>query len=43
MTEQEKVEIIAYRFKRAIDTYNEVHLHIGNKLYATAINRLYYS
>ena len=43
MTEQEKIEIIAYRIKRANDTYNEVQLHLNNKLYSTAINRLYYA
>jgi len=40
---ERKDELVAYRMKRAKETYNEIHLHIDNKLYHTAGSRLYYS
>ena len=43
MTENEKLEMISYRIKRARDTFQEVQLHIENKLWTTAVNRLYYA
>jgi len=43
MNEQEKLEIVSYRIRRANETLHEVQLHIENELWATAINRLYYA
>jgi uncharacterized protein (UPF0332 family) len=43
MTEKERSEMIAYRIKRAKETFQEVQLHIDNELWTTAINRLYYA
>ncbi len=43
MTEKDKQEIISYRIKRAKETLQEVQLHVENKLWTTAINRLYYA
>jgi uncharacterized protein (UPF0332 family) len=43
MTENERQEIISYRIKRAKETLQEVHLLVDNKLWTTAINRLYYT
>ena len=43
MTGKEKQEIISYRIKRAQETFQEVQLHIDNKLWTTAVNRLYYA
>jgi uncharacterized protein (UPF0332 family) len=43
MTDKERHEIISYRIKRAQETFQEVQLHIENKLWTTAINRLYYA
>jgi hypothetical protein len=39
MTEKEKQDIILYRIKRAHEIFQEVQLHINNKLRTTAINR----
>lgn len=43
MNQQEKQEIVKYRIIKARETFNEVKLHIENKLWTTAINRLYYA
>lgn len=43
MNEEERDELIRYRIKRAFDTLNEVNILIENKLWSTAINRLYYA
>jgi len=43
MKEQEKLEMVSYRMKRANETLNEVQQHIENEFWATAINRLYYA
>jgi uncharacterized protein (UPF0332 family) len=43
MTEKEKQEIISYRINRAQETFQEVQLHIDNRLWTTAVNRLYYA
>ena len=43
MTPKEKQELIKYRLQKARETYNEVRLHIENKLWTTAVNRLYYA
>jgi len=36
-------ELVNYRIKKARETFNEVDILIKNKLWNTAINRLYYS
>ena len=43
MNEQERKELVNYRINRAKDTLKEVHIHIDNELWNTAINRLYYA
>lgn len=43
MNEEERFELIRYRLSRAQDTLQEVKIHINNKLWNTAINRIYYS
>jgi len=43
MTEKEKQEIISYRIKKAQETFQEVQLLIENRLWTTAVNRLYYA
>jgi uncharacterized protein (UPF0332 family) len=36
-------ELIEYRMNRAKETIHEVNHHIGNELWNTAINRIYYA
>ena len=43
MNEQVRRDLVSYRIKKARETYNEVSLHIDNKLWNTAVNRLYYA
>lgn len=43
MNEQERKELVNYRINRAKDTLKEVHIHIDNELWNTAVNRLYYA
>jgi uncharacterized protein (UPF0332 family) len=43
MNDQDKNEIISYRIKKAQETFKEVQIHIDNKLWTTAVNRLYYA
>ena len=43
MNKDDKKELVSYRIARARETFNEVNLHIENKLWNTAINRLYYA
>lgn len=43
MTDQERMEMVSYRINRAKETLEEVSLHVENKLWSTAINRLYYA
>lgn len=43
MTEQERLDMVTYRIKRAKETLKEVDLHIENELWTTAINRIYYA
>lgn len=43
MTEQERIDLVTYRIKRAKETFEEVSSHIENKLWNTAVNRLYYA
>lgn len=43
MTQQEREELVKYRITKARETFKEVELHIGNELWNTAVNRLYYA
>ncbi|GGA92322.1 HEPN domain-containing protein [Puia dinghuensis] len=43
MNEQDKAELVNYRIHRARATYDEVQILVANKLWNTAVNRLYYS
>jgi uncharacterized protein (UPF0332 family) len=43
MKQSERTELILYRISKAKETLREVDLHIENKLWNTAINRLYYA
>ncbi len=43
MIGSEKADLIDYRLKRATETLEEIEIHLENKLYNTAINRLYYA
>lgn len=43
MTEQDRIELAIYRINRSKDTLREIDLHIENKLWNTAVNRLYYA
>ena len=43
MNKREKQELIAYRLRRARETIDEVDFLINNRLWNTAINRMYYS
>lgn len=43
MTDKERKELVQYRIVRAKDTLKEVHLHVDNQLWNTAVNRLYYA
>lgn len=43
MNQEERLELVKYRITKARETYNEVELHIKNKLWNTAVNRLYYA
>ena len=43
MTIAERDELVAYKMLRAKETLEEVELQIENKLFHTAINRLYYA
>ena len=43
MTSSERAELINYKMARAQQTLAEVDLLINNKLFHTAVNRLYYA
>ena len=43
MNQEERQELVKYRIKKARETFNEVGLHVENKLWNTAVNRLYYA
>jgi uncharacterized protein (UPF0332 family) len=43
MNQEERQELVKYRIKKARETLNEVGLHVENKLWNTAVNRLYYA
>jgi uncharacterized protein (UPF0332 family) len=43
MNQEERHELVKYRITKARETFNEVNLHVENKLWNTAVNRLYYA
>lgn len=43
MNENDRYELVQYRISKARETLNEVHLHLENELWNTAVNRLYYA
>ena len=43
MNNEERAELVGYKMARARETLTEVKLQISNKLFHTAINRLYYA
>jgi len=43
MNQGERQELVKYRITKARETFNEVGLHVENKLWNTAVNRLYYA
>jgi uncharacterized protein (UPF0332 family) len=43
MNQKELQELVKYGIRKARETFNEVDLHVENKLWNTAMNRLYYA
>jgi uncharacterized protein (UPF0332 family) len=43
MSFADKSDLIKYRFTRAKETLGEIHLHVENELWNTAVNRIYYA
>ena len=43
MTESERKELAKYRLKKANETLQEIEILVQNKLWNTAINRMYYA
>lgn len=43
MTSNERKQLVIYRINKAKETFNEIDVLIENKLWNTAINRLYYA
>jgi uncharacterized protein (UPF0332 family) len=43
MTSNERKQLVIYRINKAKETFNEIDVLIENKLWNTAINRLYYT
>lgn len=43
MNSQERQELVKYRIEKARETFKEIEIHIENKLWNTAVNRLYYA
>lgn len=43
MNQVERQELVKYRITKARETFNEIDLHVENKLWNTAVNRLYYA
>ena len=43
MTDEERKKLVVYRIEKAKNPLNEIHLHIQNELWLTAMNRLYYA
>jgi len=43
MNTRERQELVEYRIHKAKETLGEVEVHIKNKFWSTAVNRLYYA
>lgn len=43
MNSNERQEVVIYRIKRAKETFSEIDILIENRLYSTAVNRMYYA
>lgn len=43
MNEQERKDLVNHRINRAKETLAEIQIHTDNKLWNTAVNRLYYA
>ena len=43
LSDIEREDLVKYRLDRAYETIDEVDVHIDNKFYKTAANRLYYA
>ncbi len=43
MKDSDRSDLAKYRINRARETLSEISLHIENKLWNTAVNRLYYA
>lgn len=43
LTDQERIDIVRYRIDNAQSTLAEVNVHIQNRFYNTAVNRMYYA
>ena len=43
LTEEERKSLVRLRLENAKSTYSEIALHVGNGLWNTAANRLYYA
>ncbi len=38
MNQEERQELVRFRFTKARETFNEVDLHVENKLWNTSVN-----
>ncbi|MBU0488405.1 MAG: HEPN domain-containing protein [Bacteroidetes bacterium] len=43
MNQEDRMELVKYRIAKSKETYKEVAILVENKLYNTAVNRLYYA
>jgi uncharacterized protein (UPF0332 family) len=43
MNHQERQDLVNHRLNRAIETLSEIDILVKNKLWSTAVNRLYYA
>ena len=43
MNQEERQALAKYRITKAKETFKEIELHVENKLWNTAVNRLYYA
>lgn len=43
MTSNERKELVDYRINKSKETFSEIDLLVQNKLWNTAVNRLYYA
>ena len=43
MNQEERHELVKYRITKARETFNEIDLHVENKLWNTVVIRLYHA